>query len=366
VRKADALLATVFFIAACADPRPLRIAVVGSNGAPLGAVLAVEDINAAGGIGGRLLEVGIVTEPSLVTARQAIATADSLARDPQIVAVVGHGGSGTSLAASQVYNTRHVPQIAPNSSTPLYTDAGPYSFRLVASDVHQAQFMADYVARHAPRSRVAVLYVNDDYGRALNTALQTALHRTSASLVYEAPFINGEPFAINVNDVIRSLTDAAPDLLVWIGLPTELERLRAPLRAAVPRLRVLGSDGISFLDPLTTDLRAFIGDIVVSYADMASTRPGLQSVAARFRPMSGRAISDGAALTYDAVGILAEAMRAGAHDREAIQRALAEWGRTGHVYEGITGAIAFDKNGDALPSYVLMEVTARGMRRVEQ
>jgi len=100
VRKADALVATVFFIAACADPRPLRIAVVGSNGAPLGAVLAVEDINAAGGIGGRLLEVGIVTEPSLVTARQAIATADSLARDPQIVAVVGHGGSGTSLAAS--------------------------------------------------------------------------------------------------------------------------------------------------------------------------------------------------------------------------------------------------------------------------
>src|SRR5678815_246046 len=116
--------------------------------------------------------------------------------------------------------------------------------------------------------------------------------------VCSAPFVNGEPFAINVPDMVRFLTDATPDLLVWIGLPAELERLRAPLRAALPKLRVLGSDGISFLDPRTNDLRAFIGDVVVSYADVASARPGLRSVADRFKPMSGRAISDGAALTY--------------------------------------------------------------------
>lgn len=366
MRKADALVATLCLIAACADPRPLRIAVVGNSGAPLGAVLAVEDINAAGGIDGRVLEAGIVDEPGQVTSRQAIATADSLARDPRILAVVGHGGSGTSLAASQVYNSRHIPQIAPNSSSPLYTNAGPYSFRLVASDVHQAEFMAAHIERTAPHARVAVLYVNDDYGRALYSALQNALRKSSAALVYDAPFINGEPFAINVRDVVQSLADAAPDLLVWIGLPTELERLRGPLRAAMPRLHVLGSDGVSFLDSSVTDLRAFSGDMVVSYADMSAAKPALQSVAARFRPLSGRTLTDGAALSYDAVGILADAMRTGAHTREAIQRVLAGWGKTGHVYQGITGAIAFDDNGDALPSYVLMEVTASGMHRVEE
>jgi branched-chain amino acid transport system substrate-binding protein len=367
--KAVALISGTLLITACAgacaDPAPLRIAVVGSSGAPLGATLAVEDINASGGISGRLLEAGVVNEPAHVTPQQAIATADSLAARMDVLAVVGHGGSGTSIAASQVYNAHHVPQIAPNTSSPLYTDAGPYSFRLVASDKHQAEFIATRIAGMSRHARIAVLYINDDYGRALHRFLQTAFSAAGVLVVYEAPFISGGEFDRSLGDVVRSLKNATPDLLVWVGLPPELQRLRAPLRVALPALRVFGSDGVSFIGA-SADVTPFAGDWVVSYTDITASRPQLRSVAARFLPLSGRALTDGAALTYDAVGILAEVMRTGARTREAIQRVLAGWSASSHVYQGITGPIVFDEHGDARPSYVLLEITRDGMRLVKQ
>jgi branched-chain amino acid transport system substrate-binding protein len=347
----------------CGDRQPLRIAVVGSAGAPLGAVLAVEDINAAGGINGTLLELGVVDEPRGVLAQHAIATAESLAADDRILAVIGHGGSTTSLAASTVYNARHVPQIAPDASSPLFSHAGPYSFRLVASDEHQAGFIVDRIRGMTPVPRVAVLYVNDEYGRAFNGFLHGLLPGASIPVVHEAPFLGGESFARNLDDVVRSVAHAKPDLLVWVGLPPELSLLRPRLRQLLPRMRVLGSDGVSFIGSFG-DLRPFEGDWVVSFADMTVDRPDVKSLVARFRPLSGREFTGGAALTFDAAGLVAQAMRSGAVSREAIREYLETFAASGKAYEGITGPIVFDASGDALPSYALFEVTAGGLRRL--
>jgi branched-chain amino acid transport system substrate-binding protein len=347
--------AAILLAASCGGPAPLRIAVVGSAGSPSGAVLAVEDINVAGGINGRLLELGVVNDTRAVDPRNAIATAESLAADSRVVAVIGHGGSAASLSASQVYNARHLPQVAPNSSSPLYTHAGPYSFRLVASDEHQAGFIVSHIAAMAPTPSVAVLYVNDDYGRALNEFLQSAFRAANVVVTYDAPFLAGTAFARSLDEIVRSLVNAKPTLLVWVGLPEELGLLRTPLRKALPHLRVFGSDGVSFVGALS-GLQQFEGDLVVAYADVTADRPALRGVASRFESLTGRAFTDGAALTYDAVGIIAQGMRAGATDREGMRKYLESSISPGRAYQGITGAISFDTSGDALPSYVLFEI----------
>lgn len=348
---------------ACSKQTPLRIAVVGGYGSPLGAVLAAEDINAGGGINGRQLEVGIVEEGGLVLPQQALATAESLSADPRVLAVVGHGESGTSLVASQVYNARHVVQIAPNTSAPLYTQAGPYSFRLVASDENQAAFMAARVAAISPAPRLAVLYVNDDYGRALRGALRNALQKTGTPVAYEVPFLAAAPFVNNLDDLVRSLVNAKPDLLLWLGLPRELVLLRPKLRVALPHMRLFGSDATAGVR-LPADLKWLDGDWLVSFADLTANRPALQQVATRFRAQRGEPLVDAAALTYDAVGILAEALRSGAADREGIHKYLEASAASGHVFQGITGPISFDANGDARPSYLLLQITPTGMRPV--
>jgi ABC-type branched-subunit amino acid transport system substrate-binding protein len=156
-----------------------------------------------------------------------------------------------------------------------------------------------------------------------------------------------------------------PDIIVWIGLTPELQVIRPLLRRALPRARVLGSDGVSFIGA-TADLAPFEGDRLVALTDVHADRPALRSVDARFRPLSGRALTDAAALTYDAVGVLAEAMRSGDQTRAGILRSLEAGAASGRRYEGITGSIIFDRNGDARPAYVLLEIEAGSTRVVAQ
>jgi branched-chain amino acid transport system substrate-binding protein len=330
----------------------------------IGAQLAAADINAAGGINGRHLELVVVEENHATLPQDAIATADRLAADSRVLAVIGHHGSSESLAASQVYNARHIAQIAPNSSAPLYTQAGPYSFRLVASDVHQAEFIAARIAAMSPVPRIAMLYVNDDYGRALRGFVQAALRGAGTPAVYEAPFVEGEAlFTASRDDILRSLKNARPDLLLWIGRAEELVLLRSRLRQELPDARVLGSDAA--LEGNTFPVvPAFAGDLMVSYVDITAPRPDLRNVASRFEAATGQPLTDAAALTYDAVGVVVAAMRAGASDREGIRRYLGSLALPGRVYSGITGEISLDANGDARPSYVLFEITVGGLRLV--
>lgn len=351
--------AATLLVAACSKPAPIRIAVVGGIESPNGAALAVQDVNAAGGINGRPLELSIVREGRAAAPREALATAESLAADPRVLAVIGHSGSGASLAASQVYNARHLTQIAPNSSTPLYAQAGPYSFRLVAGDEHQARFIADHVAAMSPATRVALLYVNDDYGRALRGALRAALDSAGRPVAYEAPVLEGAAFAAGANDLVQSVADVHPDLLIWIGLSDELTVLRPKLRSALPNLRVLGSDAMSGVEGAT-----FTGDRFVSFVDLTADRPDIRRFASLYRARTGQIMPAGAPLAYDAVGIIAQALRAGASNRESVQRYLESSAATERVFQGIAGTIVFDANGDARPQYVLLEITHNGRRRV--
>jgi len=146
-RVAPQLLFSGFLLLfACRERAPLRIGVVLDPDGLRGAVMAADDLNAGGGINGRRLELRVVNGLSSTSAKDALTAAESLATDATILAVVGHTNSNASLAASQVYNERHVVQIAPTSTAPLYSHAGPYSFRMVPSDLYQGEFLAKVVA----------------------------------------------------------------------------------------------------------------------------------------------------------------------------------------------------------------------------
>ena len=172
----------------CDRASPYRIGVVLDFVGTEGASRAAEKINAAGGINGHRLELRDVGGATSTSARMALETAERLASDPTVLAVVGHTNSSSSLAASQVYNARRLVQIAPTSTSPLYSHAGRYSFRLVTSDAHQGVFLADQVLARAPRPRTAVVFVNNDYGRPLHGVVIARLRSLGVTPVYDAPF----------------------------------------------------------------------------------------------------------------------------------------------------------------------------------
>ncbi|HEY5440566.1 MAG TPA: ABC transporter substrate-binding protein, partial [Gemmatimonadaceae bacterium] len=110
------LLAAGTLAVGCDRAGPYRIGVVLDDDGFRAASLAAEQVNADGGINGHRLELRNIGGAGSTKARVALETAERLATDPNILAVVGHTNSSASLAASQVYNMRHVAQIAPTST----------------------------------------------------------------------------------------------------------------------------------------------------------------------------------------------------------------------------------------------------------
>lgn len=332
----------------CASSEPVRFGVVLDNDGALGAQLAARDVNAAGGIGGRPLELQVLTGQSSTEARIALAAADNLALDEGIVAVVGHTNSSASLAASQVYNARRLPQIAPTSSAPHYSDAGPYSFRMIASDVHQGAYLTEWGAR-LRCTRPAVVYVNDDYGRGLHGSISWTLAAKGISAVHEAPFGEGTNFG-DPNELARAIASAKPDLVIWGGRSPELRQTLPALRRLLPRAPIIASDGVGGPQALSAN-HGLPGVQFVRFMDWQRPIPAMRDLQRRYREAAKFELTDQAALSYDAVMLLAQAAREASPNREEIRRYLERVGHGGKKFEGATGPVVFDERGDRTPTY---------------
>lgn len=339
----------VMLACACADRGPARVGVVLGNEGVRAANLAVADLNA--GPGPRI-ELRVLDRAFGVGAQTALQGAESLAVDAEVVAVVGHANSSASIAASQVYNARHVVQIAPTTTSPLYSQAGPYSFRLVASDVHQAAFLVARVDR-LPEQRLAIVYANDDYGRSLRRLVSAELAARGAHPIYDGPYAESET---DGSDVVRALAAARPTLLLWLGRSPFFAEVIGPLRAALPGLAVLASDGFGSpavdqnADPRYTGVR------YVRLVNLDSASPALQRLQLRYRDAGGGSMTDQAVLAYDAVMLLGSAIREAGANREAIRRWLDDLGRRRPPFVGATGPISFSPERDRAPTYVLVTV----------
>ena len=227
----------------CRSRETVRFGIVVTDDAVVAAQLAASEINASGGIQGHPLELRVIADDSSTRASLSLAAAEELSRDETVIGVVGHSNSSASLSAAQIYNARHVAQIAPTSSAPLLRQVGPYTFRLVPSDVHQARFLADQVAAGPTAPRIALFFVNDDYGRALHEEFRALLEGAGVPVVYDAPYIHEEPLP-DPAATARRMAQEGPDLLVWIGRAAQLRQLLPELRLAIPGIRILASDGI--------------------------------------------------------------------------------------------------------------------------
>jgi ABC-type branched-subunit amino acid transport system substrate-binding protein len=125
--------------------------------------LAVDELNAAGGIKGRKL--ALVFEDTQSDPKQAIPVAQSFVDDPRIIAELGDFSSPASEAASPIYERAQLVQFGFNNSDPKFTLGGSYMFSTTSTVVNDASKIADYIFRRLGK-RAAVLYQNTQWGDA--------------------------------------------------------------------------------------------------------------------------------------------------------------------------------------------------------
>lgn len=363
IRRALALAATALALSACRRADTLYIGIAGpfseSRGSSMlaAARLAVQEINAAGGVDGRRLE--LIDRDDSASAARAIAVAQELRDDPRVVAVVGHLTSGATIAAADIYNggTSPVVAISPSASNPDLTGMGRYTFRVCATDLVHGAALARFAVQQLGAQRAAVLYQNDAYGRGILGTF-TEEYVGQGGTITEA-----DPVLPSVSDLSpfleRIQRDGRAQVLMVAGDRATGVAVLRQARARGITLPLIGGDGLSGIQS-----EGAIADGVYITTNYLPDEPGDRNAAflrAYAAANGGERPDHRGAGAYDAVYLIAQAMRDGGTRRTQIRDALARInGHDRPAYDGVTGRIAFDDKGDVPGKAVLIGVVRGG------
>ena len=182
-----------------------------------GADLAVADINAAGGVLGKKIDLKVGDDAC--DPKQARAVANQMVGD-NVALVVGHYCSGSSIPASQVYADADTVQISPASTNPAFTDnrAGPNIYRVCGRDDQQGGVAGKYLAKHFADKNIAIVHDKTAYGKGLADETKKALNEAGKQeAMYEAITAGEKDYSA----LVSKLKQANIDVLYLGGYHTE-------------------------------------------------------------------------------------------------------------------------------------------------
>lgn len=318
----------------------------------LGAELAAKEINAAGGVDGRQIE--LVFQDDSASTDAAVRIANQFRNDKRIVAVIGHLTSDPTAAAAPIYNGDGHPMalISPSASAPALSEEGGRAvFRICPTDFAHGQALAKH-ARNALHANTAeILYENTTYGRGVAANFVADFRQLGGTIVGEDPYNKAiasfEPY------LDRLKQRGGSDVILVAGVRDGAERILATIDSLKMKDIVLAGDGV-----VGIEASGHAEGMYVSSAWL-SDRPDTvsQRFVAAYRAAFGGATPDHrGAGSYDIVHIIARAVSAVGDDREKVVDYLDGIGTTTPAYDGVTGKIIFDENGDAKDKTVAVGV----------
>jgi branched-chain amino acid transport system substrate-binding protein len=304
--------------------------------------LAVDRLNSAGGINGRLVRLQEVDDAGQPSEAQSVAT--KLATNPKIMAVIGHFNSSCSLAAKGAYTQEGIVMLSPASTNVEVTRGSDYVFRNIFTDDFQGQSLATYASKMLGAKRVAILYDNDDYG----TGLRDSFMRRAAELGVE--IVQQSPYTRETNDFrsqLETIRSSNPELILVAGLYKAAGVVAKQARELGITTQLLGGDGVFSQQYITLAGEAAEGTLVTSPFVFELGGEGAAEFAAAFRERWNRDPDAWSALSYDAFQLIVEALGKEGISREGVLRYMKKINSPETAYEGITGRTFFDEHGDS-------------------
>jgi branched-chain amino acid transport system substrate-binding protein len=294
---------------------------------------ALDEINAGGGIGGRVVQY--VFEDTQSDPRQSVAVARKFVGDPRIVVEVGDFSSAASMAASPVYQAAGLVQFGFTNSHPDFTRGGDYIWSNAVNQKDEMPLLAD-LAGDMGLKRLAVLYINSDWGRTAKDLFVAAVAAHGGEVVGAEGYLSDEK---DFRSAIVRVRDVNPDAIALISYYPDGAQIARQIHNAgltqpiiaggsiySPKFLELGGDAV---EGVITNVPFFPGDprpIVQRFVAGFTAKYGVQPDA-----YNGRA--------YDTFILLAEVMRQFGAERGKIKEGL---GRIRNVPSVVYGAVTFD------------------------
>ncbi len=324
-----------------------------------GAEIAVEILNEQGGVLGKKVE--LVVYDDALNPDQAIAVSHKMIEQDQVVAAVSGSYSSTTLAASSVFDEAGVPLVVAYAVNPLITKDKQFVIRvgMVAEVEGRA---AGYTAVNLLGARkVAILYIDNPYGKALADNAKAKLEELGAEVVFVDKFqFATDDFSPWLNQIKSIEETKGLDVLMIFGYYQHATAVKQARELGI-KAQILGAEGFDSPKFIEIAGPAAEGVIIVTDFDRDSPNPLVKEFIKRYREKRGIEPDMVAASAFDAVMVLAKAIeKAGSLDKQKIMDAL----RGLTDYDGVAGKILrFTPGGNAVKELTLQIVRNGEFRR---
>ena len=314
-----------------------------------GVELAIREINAAGGVRGKKLEVVLVDDQSKPD--EAATAVTKLITQNKVSAILGEVASSRSMAMAAIAQDYKVPMISPSSTNPKVTELGDYIFRVCFIDPFQGEVMSKFALNNLKIKRVAILKdIKSDYSTGLSEYFAAAFKKGGGQIVKEESYNSGD---IDFKSQLTAIRTQNPEAILVPGYYTEVGLIARQARELGIKAPLLGGDGWD--SPKLTEIggKAMENSYFSNHYSNENQAPHIQAFISNFKQSFG-VMPDGlSAMGYDAAMILVDAMkRSKSFNAVDLRDTLANT----QSYSGVTGTITIDAKRNAIKSAVVLKV----------
>ena len=322
-----------------------------------GVKLAIDEINASGGVLGKKLEYIVYDEKGDAT--EAVNAYNKLVQNDKIVALIGDVTSTPSIAVAQIAAKDGIPMITATGTAADITKAGKNIFRVCFIDPYQGQVMASYAYKKLNAKKAAILYnTSDDYSIGLTTSFESTAKELGLTIVSKEGYTKGD---VDFNSQLTKIASSGADVLFIPVYYEDAALIAVQAKAAGIKAVMLGADGWDGIVDKISDAKAIEGAYFCCGYSAESTDTALQAFITKYTNTYKEAPKGFAAQGYDAVYLLAQAIKeAGTTEKTAVVAAL-----TKINFKGITGSIVFDAERNPIKGVVINTIKSGKVKFVE-
>lgn len=323
-----------------------------------GVEMAADEINKAGGINGRLIKV--LSEDDEGRPEKAATVVTKLIDQDKVVALLGEVASGNTLAAAPKAQAAKIPMISPSSTNPAVTQVGDYISRVCFIDPFQGDVMAKFAANTLKAKKAAIMLdFNSPYSRGLTEFFEASFKKLGGEIVNKQAYTQGDR---DYKGQLTAIRSSNPDVIYVPGYYGEVGVIAKQANQLDIKVPLLGGDGWDSTQLWDLGGEALNGDYISNHYSVDDPSPAIQKFVADYKARNGTVPDALAALGYDAMKVLADAItRAGSTDGPKLKDAI----NSTKNFVGVTGVITIDPERNAVKPAVVLKLQDRKYIYVE-
>src|SRR5258707_1192809 len=324
-----------------------------------GIKMAADEVNTAGGINGKQIELLVQDDRS--DASEAATIVTKFVTQDQVHAILGEVASSRSIAAAPIAQNAKIPMLTPSSTNPEVTKKGDFIFRSCFIDPVQGAAIAQFAAKTLGAKTAAIMVDRkNDYSTGLEKVINATFTRLGGKIVATQSYQEGDQ---DFNAQLTSLKGFNPEVIFIPGYYNDVGLIAKQARDKGITVPLIGGDGWDSVQLYAIGGSALNGSYFSNHYSPFDTDPKVQKFVNDYKAHYGTVPDALAATAYDAALIMFDAIkRANSLDGTAIRDALAAT----KDFPGVTGTVTFNENRDAVKPIVMIEIKDGGTYAVRE